>query len=239
MISIIVTNFNKGDFIRKTLESCRNQLNKNFEIIFFDDCSTDNSLKIVNNFIRQNKQIKFKLIKRKGRKNYNNSYNQISAIIYSIKYTSGEYISLLDADDMFSKSKLEILNKKIKKTQKRILYNSYIILKKNKYFYNKRHFLIRKFIWPIFPPTSCLTVEKKLFEKVLKKISFKKFPTCWLDFRLATYFSKYHKSEIIYLKENLSIYRKNEDGNDNKYTNFLSIHYWIRKFEAVILNLKI
>ena len=134
MISIIVTNFNKGDFIRKTLESCRNQLNKNFEIIFFDDCSTDNSLKIVNNFIRQNKQIKFKLIKRKGRKNYNNSYNQISAIIYSIKYTSGEYISLLDADDMFSKSKLEILNKKIKKTQKIILYNSYIILKKNKYF---------------------------------------------------------------------------------------------------------
>ena len=239
MISIIVTNFNKGDFIKKTLESCRNQLNKNFEIIFFDDSSTDNSLKIVKNFIKQNKQIKFKLIKRKGRKNLNNSYNQMSAIICSIKYTSGEYISLLDADDIFSKTKLKILNKQIKKTKKKVIYNSYFILKNKKYLSNNRHFYIRRFLWPIFPPTSCLTIEKKLFEKVIKKISFKKFPSCWLDFRLAIYLSKYHKSEILYLKENLTTYRKNEVGNDNIYTNIFSLYYWIRKFEAVVLNLRI
>jgi glycosyltransferase involved in cell wall biosynthesis len=239
MISIIVTNFNKGDFIKKTLESCRNQLDKNFEIIFFDDSSTDNSLKIVNNFIKKNKQIKFKLIKRKGRKNFNNCYNQISAIINSIKYTSGEYISLLDADDIFSKTKLKILNNKIKKTKKKVIYNSYFILKNKKYLSNKRHFYIRRFIWPIFPPTSCITIEKKLFEKVLKKVSFKKFPSCWLDFRLAIYLSKHHKSEILYLKENLTTYRKNEDGIDNIYTNIFSVYYWIRKFEALVLNLKI
>lgn len=239
MISIIITNFNKGNFLKKTLESCSNQLDQKFEIVFFDDRSTDHSLKIVKEFIKKNKKIRFKLLKRKGKKYFNNCYNQISAIKYCLKFSSGKYVSLLDADDFFSKNKLKILNNEIAKTQKRILYNSYLIIKKNKYFYNKRHFLIRKFIWPIFPPTSCLTVEKKLFEKVLKKISFKKFPSCWLDFRLATYFSKYHKSEIIYLKKNLSIYRKNEDGNDNIYINFLSIHYWIRKFEAVILNLKI
>jgi len=63
MISILITNFNKANYLKKTLESCRDQLEKNFEIIFFDDHSTDNSLKIVNEFIKKNKKIKFNLFK--------------------------------------------------------------------------------------------------------------------------------------------------------------------------------
>lgn len=239
MISILITNFNKANYLKKTLESCRDQLEKNFEIIFFDDHSTDNSLKIVNEFIKKNKKIKFNLIKRKGKKYLSNNYNQMTAIIHSLKYSSGTYITLLDADDFFVKSKLKTLKIEIDKNQKKILYNSYYILKNKKYYINKRHFLIRKLIWPIFPPTSCLTVEKKIFQKALKKISYKNFSSCWLDFRLAIYFSKYHKNEILYLKEKLTIYRKNENGNDNIYNNFLSIYYWKRKFEAVVLNIKI
>ena len=239
MITIIITNFNKGKFLKKNLESCRNQLDKNFEIIFFDDRSTDHSLKIVKNFIKKNKKIKFKLIKRTGEKYLENSYNQMSAIINSMKYSSGKYISLLDADDIFKKNKLKILKRIINKTQKKIIYNSYYIYKNKKYFSNNRHFLIRKYIWPIFPPTSCLTIEKKIFEKILKKVSFKNFSTCWLDFRLAVYFSKYHKEEIFYLRDKLTIYRKSEDGNDNLYNSFFSLNYWKRKFEALIIKNKI
>ena len=239
MITILITNFNKGNFLKRTLHSCLNQLDQDFEIIFFDDSSTDHSLKIVADFVKKNKKIKFKLLKRKRKKDFNNSYNQISAIMYSIKYSSGKYISLLDADDMFLNKKLKILNKIINKTNKKIYYNSYFTLKEKKYFSNNRHFLIRKFIWPIFPPTSCLTIEKKIFKRVLKKIYFKKFPTCWLDFRLAVLFSKYYKEEIFYLKEKLTIYRKNEYGNDNIYNNFFSTHYWKRKFEALVLSIKI
>lgn len=239
MISIIITNFNKGNFLKKTLESCSSQLDKKFEIIFFDDCSTDHSLKIVKEFIKKNKKIKFILLKRKGKKYFNNCYNQISAINYCLKFSSGKYISLLDADDFFSKNKLKILNNKIIKTQKKIIYNSYFIFKNKKYFSNNRHFLIRSFIWPIFPPTSCLTIEKKIFQKILNKVFFKKFPTCWLDFRLAVYFSKYHQNEILYLRQQLTIYRKNEDGNDHIYNNFFSIYFWKRKFEAFLINIMI
>ena len=89
MISILITNFNKANYLKKTLESCRDQLEKNFEIIFFDDHSTDNSLKIVNEFIKKNKKIKFNLIKRKGKKYLSNNYNQMTAIIHSLKYSSG------------------------------------------------------------------------------------------------------------------------------------------------------
>ena len=239
MISIIITNYNKSSYLSKNLESCRDQLYQKFEVIFFDDHSTDNSIEIVKKFKKKNKKTKFKILMRKGKKFSNNCYNQLSAINYCTKYASGKYISLLDADDFFLKSKLKILNSIINKTKKKILYNSYYILENNNYHSNRRHFLNRKFIWPIFPPTSCITVEKKLFKRVLKKISFKKYSSCWLDFRLAVYFSKYHSKEILYLKKNLTIYRKNIDGNDLKYTNIFSFSFWKRKLEAIILYIKI
>ena len=132
MISIIITNFNKSNYLKKTLESCRNQVDKNFEIIFFDDRSTDNSLRIVKNFKKKNKKIKLILIKRSGKKSINNCYNQISAIQKSIKYSSGNYISLLDGDDIFLDKKILFLNNIINKSTKKILYNSYYILKKKK-----------------------------------------------------------------------------------------------------------
>ena len=237
MISIIITNFNKSNYLKKTLESCRNQVDKNFEIIFFDDRSTDNSLRIVKNFKKKNKKIKLILIKRSGKKSINNCYNQISAIQKSIKYSSGNYISLLDGDDIFLDKKILFLNNIINKSTKKILYNSYYILKKKKFLLNKRHFLKRKFLWPIFPPTSCLTIEKKLFQKVINKISFKKYPSCWLDFRLAVYFSKYYPEEILYTKKKLTVYINSDQGNDNMYTNILNIYFWKRKFDALILKI--
>ena len=42
-ISIIITNFNKEKYLVKSLNSLFNQNYKNFEIILFDDCSTDNT----------------------------------------------------------------------------------------------------------------------------------------------------------------------------------------------------
>ena len=64
LVSIVITYYKKKKYIAKTLRSIFDQTYKNFEIIFFDDHSTDNSLKIVNEFIKKNKKIKFNLIKR-------------------------------------------------------------------------------------------------------------------------------------------------------------------------------
>lgn len=239
MISVVITNYNKEAYIKDTLNSLIHQIDKNFELIFFDDNSTDNSFNIAKSILIKNKKYKYKILKRKKKKSRFNSYNQISAINHSIKYCTGDYVSLLDADDIFLKEKIKNLNKLIKKNKKKIFLNSYYILKNKKTFSNKRHFKIRKFIWPIFPPTSCITIEKKLFKEILKKISFNKFPSCWLDFRLSVYLAKYHKNQIIYLKDKLTTYRKNNDGSDNIYTNVFSIHYWQRKYEAFMINIKI
>ena len=49
-ISILITNFNKDEFIKNCLRSCLNQTYKNIEVILFDDCSTDKSLSIIKKF---------------------------------------------------------------------------------------------------------------------------------------------------------------------------------------------
>ena len=50
LASIIITSFNKGKFIKKTIKSALNQNYKKKEIIVFDDKSTDNSINVIKNF---------------------------------------------------------------------------------------------------------------------------------------------------------------------------------------------
>ena len=63
-ISVIITNFNKEKYIINSLKSIINQDYNNFEIIVFDDCSTDNSI----NSIKKFKNVK--LIENKKKKIY-------------------------------------------------------------------------------------------------------------------------------------------------------------------------
>ena len=50
MISILITNYNKSQFLDKTIKSLKLNNFKNYEIILFDDASTDNSLNILKKF---------------------------------------------------------------------------------------------------------------------------------------------------------------------------------------------
>ena len=50
LVSILITNFNKGNYLKKTINSCLKQNFKNKEILVFDDCSTDDSLDILSKF---------------------------------------------------------------------------------------------------------------------------------------------------------------------------------------------
>ena len=45
LVSVIITNFNKSKYIMESVKSCLRQSYKEKEIIFFDDKSTDGSLK--------------------------------------------------------------------------------------------------------------------------------------------------------------------------------------------------
>ena len=50
IISVVITNYNYGKFLNKSIRSVIAQTYKNIEIILIDDCSTDNSKDIYEEF---------------------------------------------------------------------------------------------------------------------------------------------------------------------------------------------
>lgn len=101
-VSILINNYNYGNFIEDCLKSCLDQSYDNYEIIVYDDQSTDNSLKVLTKFKNQ-----IKMICGHGEKNKFNSFNQAKAINEAFIKSNGDIICLLDSDDMFLPLKIE------------------------------------------------------------------------------------------------------------------------------------
>ena len=104
-VSILITNYNKSNYLEKTISSCLNQDFKDKEVLVFDDCSTDNSLKILKKF----KNIK--VIKNRNKKFKSAPLNQIHGLCQLFKISKGNVIFLLDSDDEFRKNKITEINK--------------------------------------------------------------------------------------------------------------------------------
>ena len=100
LISIILPTYNSETFISETISSVINQTYQNWELIIIDDCSTDNSMSIVDSFSKNEKRIKFF-------KNKTNSGAAISRNI-GLENSSGRFISFIDSDDVWELNKLEI-----------------------------------------------------------------------------------------------------------------------------------
>lgn len=107
MVSVCIPAFNAEDYINDALISLLNQSYNNIEIIILDDCSTDNTVEIINSYLSLFNDIKF--IKNDINIGYLESFNKL------LSHTNGEYICFLDADDWISKDKIllqvEFLNK--------------------------------------------------------------------------------------------------------------------------------
>ena len=99
-ISIILCCYNSQSFLIETLNSIKNQTYKKFELIIINDGSTDNTKKLIKEFINENSEIKVKFI---NQKNSGLSKSRNVAISFS-KY---DYIALLDHDDLWVDTKLE------------------------------------------------------------------------------------------------------------------------------------
>ena len=231
LVSIIITNFNKSKYMLQSVKSCLNQSYKKKEIIFFDDKSTDNSLKKIKDFKNKNK-LKFRIISNPSKKENSAPINQMIAVKKSLNFAKGKYVFLLDSDDFFHKNKIfEIIKIFKKDKEKKIILDQPIYKYKTKEV--KKNYINKKFKdkWPKFPPTSCMSFEKKTLKDVIKKIAFKKFPNLAIDFILAVYYSLVLKNFYIH-KSYLTYYRQVEHGTDSKYLKFRSKKWWIRRKEA-------
>lgn len=106
LVSIIMPNYNSAKFIRDTIDSVVAQTYQNWELIIVDDCSSDNSLEI----IQQYEDSRIHVIK--------NTVNSGAAISRNnaIEVANGRWIAFLDSDDLWEQNKLkeqlEFMNEK-------------------------------------------------------------------------------------------------------------------------------
>lgn len=96
-ISIIMPVYNSEKTIKKSIDSIVNQTFKNWELIIYNDGSTDKSKKIIKNF--KNSKIKYF----ENRKNI----GQLKTRNKALKKTTGNYIAFLDSDDTWDKDRLK------------------------------------------------------------------------------------------------------------------------------------
>jgi glycosyltransferase involved in cell wall biosynthesis len=99
LLSVIVPLFNSEKFIEKTILSVRNQTHSNWEMIIVDDCSKDNSVAIIEQYIANDNRIKLWRLNK-------NSGTGIARNL-AVSKAKGDYIAFLDADDLWKPIKLE------------------------------------------------------------------------------------------------------------------------------------
>jgi glycosyltransferase involved in cell wall biosynthesis len=100
LVSVLVANFNDGEYIGQTIESVLCQSYPGFELIVCDDGSTDQSCEVVSKFMARDSRIRLLRQPNSG---------QASALNAAYKQSSGEVVCLLDADDRYLPGKLELI----------------------------------------------------------------------------------------------------------------------------------
>ncbi|MCI8778348.1 MAG: glycosyltransferase family 2 protein [Bacilli bacterium] len=90
LISIIIPVYNTEDYLDKCLSSIINQTYKNIEIIIIDDGSTDNSKKIIKQYMNKDCRISYY---------YQNNSGVAIARNSGIDKAQGDYIAFIDSDD--------------------------------------------------------------------------------------------------------------------------------------------
>ena len=95
--SIVVPTFNQSSLLKKCLQSIANQTYKNWELIFWDNCSTDSSAMIFKGY--KDTRLKYYVAKEHT--------NLGKARSLALEQARGDFIAVLDCDDLWVPTKLE------------------------------------------------------------------------------------------------------------------------------------
>ena len=153
--SIIMNCHNGEKFLHESINSVLKQSYDNWELIFYDNCSTDKSLSIIKSFNDQ----RIKVYKSKSFLNLYHARNE------AIKKINGKYVCFLDTDDYWTKDKVE-QQVEFLETNKQysMVYSNYYLLDEKKKIKN----VYFKFILP----------EGRITKKILKKYTIGILTTC-------------------------------------------------------------
>tara|TARA_R100000935_G_scaffold50402_1_gene76264 strand:+ start:10888 stop:11895 length:1008 start_codon:yes stop_codon:yes gene_type:complete len=199
LISLILPVYNGEKYLEQAIKSCLSQTYKNFELIIVDDASTDQSLKIAEDFLVIDNRVS--IISNTENKRLPESLN------IGHKAAKGTYLTWTSHDNILKHNFLEILIQNIQKTNVDIVFSNYDIITFDGIL-KREHVTgpIENILFGNFVGASFL-YKKEVFEK-LKGYSTDLFLVEDYDFwiRSSQNFSFYH------IQENLYSYRIQEES---------------------------
>lgn len=116
-VSVVTPNYNGSSFLHSTIDSVIAQTFQDWEMIIVDDCSTDESVDIINKYMEKDNRIKLIQL----------SCNSGAAVARNtaIQNAQGRYIAFLDGDDLWMPKKLEVQTKFMLENDVSFSYMSY------------------------------------------------------------------------------------------------------------------
>ena len=179
-ISVIIPVYGASSTIKKAIRSIQNQKLREIEIILFDDCSPDNSYKIMEELQKEDQRIKLF----KNEKNRGVLYTRLTAS----QKANGKYITYLDNDDMFARDDLfSIIYDEIEK-------NDYDIVEFNGYSTHDYHLINKE---KNIKSTSPFKEETELRQPELSKILLKKISDDKVEYGDMFLWGKVFKTDLV------------------------------------------
>jgi len=230
-ISIVTATYNSKNTLIYTLNSIRSQSYKNIEHIIVDNESKDGTLEILETYHKTSKNYTIKLISEKDRGIYD-------AINKGIEHAKGEYICILNSDDIFQSNKtIENILKKIEYEKNlgifffNLVYFSNNNFKKIKRYYSSKNFQNWMINIGIIPPHPASIIKKNIYDKYglydtsfkiagdfeffirllkVNKLPYKKYDETIIRMKTGGTSGRNFYSYIVTLKENYIALKKNK-----------------------------
>jgi len=216
-ISVVIPAYNHEKFIGPAIDSVLNQSYQNFELIIVDDGSTDNTASVIKSYTDQ-----------RIRYFYQENQDAFNTINRGIGLAEGDYISILNSDDIYGPDRLECLLAASRQKGAQCLFTDVIPIsdsgeefidpdfcwniwhRKNRDFYKKSGDLYAAFLKGNFMvTTSNLFMTKAAAEKVGGFCSLRYLHDYDFIFRMMLSFP----NQVHYLVDEKLLYYRIHDGN--------------------------
>jgi glycosyltransferase involved in cell wall biosynthesis len=223
LVSILIINYNNKRLLKRSINSCLNQTYKNFEILIFDDSSSDGSIEILKKINNKKVKVVFNNSKKTGIPALdakNGYYNLINC-------SKGQIIFLLDSDDYFKKNKVFEVMSFFSKNRNIDLVQDLPILRYNNKKIKKKNLNNFLSFWPYLAPESCISFRRKFIKNFFEKNKRleNNYKHVWFGFRIGV-FAYYICNSLQTINKNLTIYKA--IGESKKYR-FLSYNWFLRR----------
>jgi glycosyltransferase involved in cell wall biosynthesis len=182
-VSVIIPNYNHAAYLQQRIESVLNQTFEDFKVIILDDCSTDNSKAIIEQY-RQHPKVEYIVY------NETNSGSVFKQWQKGIRLAKGDYIWIAESDDWCERNQLQVLTDGIKENSNCVLAfcQSYCVIGSNDLMWTSTHTKLsetlngKKFI------EQCMVEKNTIYNAsmaVFKKSAFESVGNEYLNLRFA------------------------------------------------------